>query len=300
MIDTVQNKKLKNLTWLLMIISSILPLVILKEVFKIEPNWFFEAQLIIFFILLLASFIFDLLKKIRLYILMVLILIGTQWLTTIIQSLATWNNLFNNITNDFILLLLKGQLLKLAAALIIFIVLLYFKKRPKNFFIAMGDIDGEVKPIKFILTEPPNWKKLGFTFAIYLSIGTLIFLVIAGGIPSLDKLISIIPIFPLIIIFAAINSFYEELGYRAALISVLEDKIGSKQSLYLTSVFFGIAHFYGVPYGVVGVIMATFLGYIIGKSMLETRGFFWAFIIHMILDILIFSFMALNMITPGG
>ncbi|HKL12543.1 MAG TPA: CPBP family glutamic-type intramembrane protease, partial [Halanaerobiales bacterium] len=72
------------------------------------------------------------------------------------------------------------------------------------------------------------------------------------------------------------------------------------QSLYLTSLFFGIAHFYGVPYGVVGVIMATFLGYIIGKSMLETRGFFWAFIIHMILDILIFSFMALNMITPGG
>jgi len=300
MIDTVQNKKLKNLTWLLMIISSILPLVILKEVFKIEPNWFFEAQLIIFFILLLASFIFDLLKKIRLYILMVLILIGTQWLTTIIQSLATWNNLFNNITNDFILLLLKGQLLKLAAALIIFIVLLYFKKRPKNFFIAMGDIDGEVKPIKFILTEPPNWKKLGFTFAIYLSIGTLIFLVIAGGIPSLDKLISIIPIFPLIIIFAAINSFYEELGYRAALISVLEDKIGSKHSLYLTSVFFGIAHFYGVPYGVIGVIMATFLGYIMGKSMLETRGFFWAFLIHMILDIQIFSFMAINMITPGG
>src|SRR6056297_92628 len=300
MIDTVDNKKLRNLTWLLMVISSILPLVILREIFNIDYNWFLETQVIIFSILLLASFIFNIIKKIRLYILMVLLLIGTQWLTTIIQSLACWNNLFDNITNDFILLLLKGQLLKLAAALIIFMVLLYFKKRPKNFFIAMGDIDGEVKPIKFILTEPPNWKKLGFTFAIYLSIGTLIFLVIAGGIPSLDKLISIIPIFPLIIIFAAINSFYEELGYRAALISVLEDKIGSKHSLYLSSLFFGLAHFYGVPYGVVGVIMATFLGYIMGKSMLETRGFFWAFIIHMILDILIFSFMALNMITPGG
>jgi len=48
----------------------------------------------------------------------------------------------------------------------------------------------------------------------------------------------------------------------------------------------------GVPYGVIGVTMATFLGWLSGKAMLETRGFFWAWFIHVVQDVLIFSFMA--------
>jgi ABC-type glycerol-3-phosphate transport system permease component len=60
----------------------------------------------------------------------------------------------------------------------------------------------------------------------------------------------------------------------------LEDIIGGKHALYLTSLYFGIGHFYGVPSGVIGIILSSFLGYILGKSMLETRGFFWAFSLH--------------------
>jgi len=298
--NPTKNKNIIKIAYILMLIGSTLPLVIFREIFNINPDWLLQTQTILFVFILGTIILTNKLKELKLFIFMILLLMGTQWLTNIIQDLSAWNNIFSGISNNFILMLLKGQLLRLAAALLIFVVFLYIKKKPKNFFIAKGEIDAEVKPIKFILTEPSNWKKFGFTFAVYLSLGTLIFLIVAGGIPSLDKLISIIPIFPLIIIFAAINSFYEELGYRAALISVLEDKIGSKHSLYLSSLFFGLGHFYGVPYGVVGVLMATFLGYILGKSMLETRGFFWAFFIHMILDVLIFSFMAFNMITPGG
>jgi len=49
----------------------------------------------------------------------------------------------------------------------------------------------------------------------------------------------------------------------------LEDIIGGKHALYLTSLYFGIGHFYGVPSGVIGIILSSFLGYILGKSMLE-------------------------------
>jgi len=62
----------------------------------------------------------------------------------------------------------------------------------------------------------------------------------------------------------------------------------------------GIGHYFGVPYGVVGVIMASFLGWMLGKAMLETRGFFWAWLIHFVQDVLIFTFMAAGSITPGG
>ncbi len=74
----------------------------------------------------------------------------------------------------------------------------------------------------------------------------------------------------------------------------------ARQALFLTAVFFGLAHYYGVPYGIIGVVMSTFLGWMLGKAMLETRGFFWAWFIHFCMDVKIFSFIALDSITPGG
>jgi hypothetical protein len=70
--------------------------------------------------------------------------------------------------------------------------------------------------------------------------------------------------------------------------------------LMIAATFFGIGHFYGVPYGVIGVVMATFLGWLLSKAMIERRGFFWAWFIHFLQDVLIFSFMAIGSITPGG
>ena len=48
------------------------------------------------------------------------------------------------------------------------------------------------------------------------------------------------------------------------------------------------------------VVMAGLLGWLLGKAMLETRGFFWAWFIHFLQDVLIFSFMAIGSIVPGG
>ena len=68
----------------------------------------------------------------------------------------------------------------------------------------------------------------------------------------------------------------------------------------MTADYFGVGHFYGVPYGVTGVIMAFIPGWLMGKSMLETRGFLWPWIIHFCMDIVIFSAIALGSVTPGG
>ena len=46
--------------------------------------------------------------------------------------------------------------------------------------------------------------------------------------------------------------------------------------------------------------MAFIPGWLMGKSMLETRGFFWAWFIHFWMDIAVFSMIALGSITPGG
>ena len=69
--------------------------------------------------------------------------------------------------------------------------------------------------------------------------------------------------------------------YKASFLSVLENAVGKKQALLLMSAFLDIFHFYGIPYGVVGVVLATFLGWLLGKSMLETRGMWWAWFISL-------------------
>ena len=88
--------------------------------------------------------------------------------------------------------------------------------------------------------------------------------------------------------------------YKASILSVLVGPVGATQALRMVAAYFGIAHFYGIPYGIVGVALAWFLGWILARSMLETRGLGWAWFIHFVQDVLIFGFLAIGAITPGG
>lgn len=90
----------------------------------------------------------------------------------------------------------------------------------------------------------------------------------------MDAIVKVIPLMPAVLLFAMMNSFSEEISYRASELAVLKGVISNPQALLLTAVFFGIGHYYGVPYGVIGVVMAGVLGWLLGKSMLETKGIF--------------------------
>jgi len=52
---------------------------------------------------------------------------------------------------------------------------------------------------------------------------------------------------------------------------------------------FYLAHYlYGSPHGVTGFLMTGFLAFLLGKSMLETKGFLWPWLIHFLPDVVIF------------
>jgi membrane protease YdiL (CAAX protease family) len=105
---------------------------------------------------------------------------------------------------------------------------------------------------------------------------------------------------PWILLFAATNAFGEEMLYRSALLAPTHKVLGGEQAILLTATFFGIGHYYGVPYGITGVLLAGFFGWVLGWAMLETRGFFWPWMIHMVTDVVIFSFIAMGAVTAGG
>ena len=196
--------------------------------------------------------------------------------------------------------MLAEQSLRLMVTLGIIAVLFLLKKSLAAFFLVKGDTSAPAEPVRWLgIKQDERWNKIGRNFAVILSSGTLAFLVIAGR-PPLDIALRALPFIPAILIAAALNAFNEEMTYKASFLSILEDVVGKQQSLLLMAAYFGIGHYYGVPYGVIGVLMAGFLGWFLGKSMLETRGLWWAWLIHFVQDVLIFSFLAIGSIMPGG
>ena len=97
---------------------------------------------------------------------------------------------------------------------------------------------------------------------------------------------------PAVAVLALTNTVNEEFGYRNVPLAVLPSVIGTRGALAATGLLFGLAHFYGNPPGASGVLLAAFLGVLLAKSMLETGGSKWAWLIHWLQDVVIFSFLA--------
>ena len=100
---------------------------------------------------------------------------------------------------------------------------------------------------------------------------------------------------PFILIAAAANAFIEEFVFRSVMLARLSPILGGQQANWLQTILFGLSHYFGTPSGPLGVLMSGFLGWLNGKSMLESRGFTIAFILHFAQDAVIFAFFVLSL-----
>src|SRR5512139_1224591 len=278
---TAKPKALIITAWTFLLLASLLPKIILQEVFKIpvSQNLGMIIAGTVFLAGLLLTFAWRTVRGLRQFFILGLALVGVQWFVfTKVGQLPRYQAWLHD--PSFRVYMLAEQSLKLLVTLVIIAILFLMKKHASAFFLTRGSTNADVEPVKWLgIKQGERWNKLGPLFALIISSGTLAFLILAGR-PPLDLVIRALPFLPAILIAAALNAFYEEMTYKASFLSVLEDVVGKHQSLWLMAVYFGLGHFYGVPYGVVGVIMAGFLGWFLGKSMLETRGLWWAWFIH--------------------
>jgi len=110
----------------------------------------------------------------------------------------------------------------------------------------------------------------------------------------LSSISTILPWLPLILLSAAMNAFGEEVTYRAATLGTLFPVIGPKHALWMTSLWFGLGHYYG-GFPSDGLVQSGLLALLMGKGMLDTRGLGWSWIIHMTIDTVIYIFIAMTM-----
>jgi hypothetical protein len=298
---TAKPKALIITAWIFLLLASLLPKVVLQEIFKVHVSEDLGAILAgtVFLTGLLLTFAWRTVRDLRSFFILGLVLVGAEWIVfTKVDQLPIYQSWLHN--PSFNVYMLAEQSLRLLVTLTIIAVLFLMKKHAGAFFLAKGDTSAAVEPVSWMgIKEGERWHKLGPLFALIISSGTLAFLILAGR-PPLDLVVKALPFLPAILIAAALNAFNEEMTYKASFLSVLEDVVGRHQSLWLMAAYFGLGHYYGVPYGVIGVLMAGFLGWFLGKSMLETRGLWWAWFIHFWQDVLIFSFLAIGSIKPGG
>lgn len=143
----------------------------------------------------------------------------------------------------------------------------------REMFLVRGDLTAPGRIPLLNVTLPWSW--LGPALILVVG-GAAAALMVVALRPDLGMFRRIIGLMPIVLIFSAINAFGEEFTFRSVLLARLVPHVGGEQALWMTSVRFGLGHLFGNPSGPLGTIGATALGLMLGKSMLETKGFFWA------------------------
>jgi membrane protease YdiL (CAAX protease family) len=278
--------------WITTLIASNLPNIILTEIFGgTLTSWAFLIKVGYLIIIIIRSSYYPELHPLRSYFKILLILVIADWFFLGLNpNLLVWKNYFGGVS--FLMPQLGTQLLKIGVTMTMIIALFVMKKKRQDFFLVIGDLKAPANKVGRIIDEGTPWNKLALIISIIIASGVILFLLIFNFTP-IDNFINILGLSPFIIGFAALNALNEEVSYRCSILSTSKDVMPKSHVLLLSALYFGFAHYYGVPYGIIGVLMSTLFGWFLSKSILETKGLFWAWFIHFIQDIIIFTFFAM-------
>jgi len=180
----------------------------------------------------------------------------------------------------------------------ILLFILYFLN-PDNFehFVSIGNISAPAKSVDWLgIGEDETWLSLGLSLSFFITFITAIFIYFQFKKENIN-IKPVIPYLPWIILFSLTNSFAEEIIYRFGVIIPLYGNVDKDIILLISAITFGLAHFKGMPNGIIGVLMSSLLGWLLAKSVIETGGYFWAWSIHFLQDIVIISALLLFAIT---
>jgi membrane protease YdiL (CAAX protease family) len=164
----------------------------------------------------------------------------------------------------------------------------------RDLFLCPGNLAAPAQPIPFIgMRRPIPWTWFGpaviLVFALVLS--TFLYVSVKPDFGAGDRILGA---FPWILAVAALNAASEEFQFRNLILAHLRNMFPPSEVVLLSAAFFALGHYYGHPSGVKGVAMAGFAGWVWARSMIETRGSFWAVVIHMTQDIVILTFLAVG------
>lgn len=277
-------------TWAIIITVGAIPYIVAAELFHSSPPWIETVQIGIPLALVVISAVVPRLRPIRRFCAIVAVLLTLLALTAHTDVTAFLRGAID--ADGFVGGMLADQTVKLGVAIAMILVLLLLRYRPRDFFLRVGDRGARIRPVPLLgFPRDDPWRRFGLIwgFGVAIALGAIQFAILR---PSPSDLAALWPALPWVLVLAALNAFSEEMTYRAPLLASLEPAVGSGTALWQTAVFFGVAHYFGVPGGMLGAAASVFMGWLLSKAMLETRGLFWPWFIHFLSDVAIFASLA--------
>jgi membrane protease YdiL (CAAX protease family) len=291
-----KGSKIRLLAWIAMLIASSFPDIILRQ-FSVDPPAWLPFAEIGALLLIASACAFSLKWRPLCGFILALAALRLGW-SVIMPSfawsdtLSKWNEQLNWGQRQFV-----GRVLALSGAAIIALTLIGSGLTRRDLFLRWGDPSAPAQPEPVLLIRYPiPWTRFGPILLVIFGVVLPVFLYFSLR-PDFSLVGLVWRFLPWGIATAALNAANEEFQFRCVLLARLKHLVPEKESVLLTACFFGLAHYYGQPSGPIGVVLAGIAGWLWGKSMIETRGWTWAFAIHMVQDIVIFVFLAM---TPSA
>lgn len=164
----------------------------------------------------------------------------------------------------------------------------------RDLFLCVGNPAASAQPIPFLgLRKPISWAWLGpaFILVFALVLAPYLYLTVHPNFNISDRILRTLPWSFAV---AVLNAASEEFQFRSVLLAHLRGVFRPAEAVLLTAVHFGLGHYFGQPSGLLGTLMAGFAGWIWARSMVDTRGGVWAFVIHFVQDMVIFTFLVVG------
>jgi membrane protease YdiL (CAAX protease family) len=277
--------------WLATLLLSNLPLIVARELLGRDIPWMMPIWLGTALLLVAATFVWPSWRSLRSYFvlmgLIVLLLFGLQ--PSVVNS-ASWQRLFA--ARSPLIEALGARLYLVAATLLVLLVALGLGVGRRELFLQPGTMKAPVQGLSLPGGRRLSWALFGTVMTVLLA---ALFSLFALG-PLLGRpgwLALIAPWLPLILLNALLNAFGEESMYRAAPLAMLLPAIPARHAIAMTALWFGLGHFYGgVPSGLMGLIGPGLLALLMGKAMVDTRGMGWPWLLHVVIDVVVFTSLA--------
>jgi membrane protease YdiL (CAAX protease family) len=286
----VSTRSTLYLAWAIVLLLTI-PEIILRAFMRVDTSWMLLARIGLLAGALASTFVWSQVRPLRgMLVVFLVIYVVEAWLflTAILQS-----QIYRDIVGDDPnLAFFVERLMRIGAVVVMFVVLVLMGFKRRDLYLAVGDLKAIATPTRLKIPHRPEpWTTFGRNYAI-ISVGLLLFFLIPALNPSLAKLSIGVLLFAAVC--AAMNSFAEEFLYRSALIPQVLPLFGKGATLMLVPAWFGLAHYFGVPNGLTGVLLAGIGGWFFAKSMIETHGIAWAWFLHFLADFTVYLLLLLG------
>lgn len=275
--------------WMVVLLVSDLPNMLFVKLTGADPAWMQWAKIGVLAVVLALSLLFKALRPLWGFAFVFLVFFlannGVDW----VRSTEYWQSRFEFDGVAYITFFLPFHTLDILRTLLVIAALWFVKRTRADFFLVKGQMDAPIEPVRWLgIKRGESWRVFGWILTACAAAAIVIPLALSVPLTA-EAFARALPLLPIAIFLAGLNAFAEETCFRASMLATLAGVGGKTQTLLLSCTFFGLAHWlYGSPPGIVGFALTAFLAFLLGKSMLETRGMGWAWIMHFVPDVFIF------------